>query len=359
MVGVRALGPVEVGTPTATGHAATKNYVDTTALLTTARGAANGVAPLDSGLLVPIAHLPTGTTSTTVPLGNDSRFTDARTPTAHASTHASAGSDPVTPAAIGALATTARGAANGVASLDSGTKIPIAQVPTGSTSTTVSLGNHNHAISALTGTSISSPSANQVLGYNGTNWVNVAAGLATVSALADITAPATGQLALLTTDSMIYRYTGSAWLAVRHTAAGGGFARYTRTTAQSIPNLTVTKIALTTAVTTHADVSPNGAFDVFTLNRAGVWRIGASLGLQGGSGYARALFISNSDDSTRWDMVQVPGNPGWIIALHVTTTISVSAGQQVAMRTYQDVGSAMDTETAQFKPSLSFYWEGP
>lgn len=35
--------------------------------------------------------------------------------------------------------------ASGIASLDSGTKIPIAQIPTGSTSTTVSLGNHTHS----------------------------------------------------------------------------------------------------------------------------------------------------------------------------------------------------------------------
>lgn len=38
-----------------------------------------------------------------------------------------------------------KGAASGYASLDAATKIPIAQVPTGTTSTTVSLGNHTHA----------------------------------------------------------------------------------------------------------------------------------------------------------------------------------------------------------------------
>lgn len=38
----------------------------------------------------------TGTGPTNTILGNDSRLTDARTPTAHAATHASAGSDPVT-----------------------------------------------------------------------------------------------------------------------------------------------------------------------------------------------------------------------------------------------------------------------
>src|SRR6266496_330923 len=37
-----------------------------------------------------------------------------------------------------------KGAANGYAGLDGSTKVPIAQLPTGSTSSTVSLGNHTH-----------------------------------------------------------------------------------------------------------------------------------------------------------------------------------------------------------------------
>ncbi|MFK0045524.1 GDSL-type esterase/lipase family protein [Streptomyces sp. NPDC090741] len=51
-----------------------------------------------------------GTTAGTVAGGDDSRLSNARTPTSHASTHASAGSDPLTPAAIGAY-TTGAGAA--------------------------------------------------------------------------------------------------------------------------------------------------------------------------------------------------------------------------------------------------------
>ncbi len=44
-----------------------------------------------------------GTTAGTITEGNDARLSDARTPLTHASTHASGGSDPVTPADIGAL----------------------------------------------------------------------------------------------------------------------------------------------------------------------------------------------------------------------------------------------------------------
>ena len=51
----------------------------------------------------------------------------------------------------GAEQTANKGNANGYASLNGSTKVPITQVPTGSTSTTVSLGNHTHAITALTG----------------------------------------------------------------------------------------------------------------------------------------------------------------------------------------------------------------
>lgn len=46
----------------------------------------------------------------------------------------------------GAELTANKGAASGYASLDGSTKVPIAQIPTGSSGTTVALGNHGHAL---------------------------------------------------------------------------------------------------------------------------------------------------------------------------------------------------------------------
>lgn len=50
---------------------------------TTAKGTANGYCGLDGSSKVAISNLPTGSTSSTVCVGNDSRLSDARTPTAH------------------------------------------------------------------------------------------------------------------------------------------------------------------------------------------------------------------------------------------------------------------------------------
>jgi len=50
--------------------------------------------------------------------------------------------------------------------------ILIGRIPTGTTSTTVSLGNHNHTLDSLTSVTISSKASNDVLQWNGTAWVN-------------------------------------------------------------------------------------------------------------------------------------------------------------------------------------------
>lgn len=166
------------------------------------KGVAGGYASLSANTTIPIAQIPTGSESSTVCIGNDARLSDARTPTAHNITtahngfpggttnflredgtwqaaggstpvatttvqgkakvdHDSAG-DPValTSAGHGAASDphtqyqkeSEKGAASGYASLDAGTKVPIAEIPTGTTSTTVCIGNDGRLSDARTPT---------------------------------------------------------------------------------------------------------------------------------------------------------------------------------------------------------------
>lgn len=71
-------------------QAAVKNYVDTGLSAkqdTSAKNTANGYAGLDASTKLTGSQIPYGTTSNTACQGNDSRLSDARTPTAHASSH--------------------------------------------------------------------------------------------------------------------------------------------------------------------------------------------------------------------------------------------------------------------------------
>lgn len=104
------------GLDTALAGKAATSYVDAgdaavatsaaTALTTGLAGKADAIATTSA-----LAQKADATATTTALAGKvgtgDSRLTDARTPTAHASTHGSGGSDPITPAAIGAATTSA------------------------------------------------------------------------------------------------------------------------------------------------------------------------------------------------------------------------------------------------------------
>jgi len=166
---------------TPTGHTASHKHggSDEIATATPAANAipkANGSGKLDAWItlgttsaagLVQLAS-DGGTTSGTVVQATDSRLTNARTPSTHASTHASAGSDPITPAAIGAAAASHSHAQSDITNLvsdlagkaaashshsgsaiTSGT-VAFAYLPTGTTSSTVAIGDHTHNASAIT-----------------------------------------------------------------------------------------------------------------------------------------------------------------------------------------------------------------
>ncbi|MDX3063406.1 hypothetical protein PV518_14645 [Streptomyces sp. ND04-05B] len=93
----------------------------------TAPGAANGVAQLDASGKVPAAQLPTGTGGGAVDSVNG--YTGVVV-LAAGDVGAATADHTHTAAQVGALATAARAAANGVASLDASARLPIAQLPT-------------------------------------------------------------------------------------------------------------------------------------------------------------------------------------------------------------------------------------
>jgi hypothetical protein len=186
-------------------------------------------------------------------------------------------------------------------------------------------------------------------------------GLRTVSSLASITSPVTGQLALLTTDSMIYRYTGSAWLGILHTAPGAGFARYHRlTTGQSIPTSAPTRLAFNTVVNSHADITANGAVDTFTLNRTGTWHLEANAAIPSvATGTGFTLWIGNQNETARYELVNQRPNTVWITSQHVACDFRFTAGDQVAFYVYHDVGSSVTLDLSQMATTCSLKWGGP
>jgi len=125
-------------------------------------------------------------------------------------------------------------------------------------------------------------------------------------------APSTGTFAV---GDYVIAQTGVVWVC---TAAGSPgtwvaaeaptrHAHYDKLTAQSsLTPGTLTAVGFETAVDTHADVTPNGAFTQFTLNRAGVWLIEAGVRITGTSmaatfweGFA-VLAALAGDNSTRY-----------------------------------------------------------
>jgi hypothetical protein len=61
----------------------------------TATAAANVIPKTGAGGKLDIGFIPTGSSSTTVAIGNDSRLSDSRTPTAHSASHKHGGADEV------------------------------------------------------------------------------------------------------------------------------------------------------------------------------------------------------------------------------------------------------------------------
>jgi hypothetical protein len=95
-----------------------------------------------------------GTAAGSFCAGDDARLSDARTPSstlAHKTSHATGGTDALSPADIGAAATSHTHAASAITS---GT-LDVARLPVGTGSTQVAAGNHTHTVADVTGAAAS------------------------------------------------------------------------------------------------------------------------------------------------------------------------------------------------------------
>jgi hypothetical protein len=119
----------------------------------TATATANSIPKTGAATTLAIGWIPTGSSSSTVCIGNDSRLSDARTPTAHATTHNSGGADAMAIDAVagtGSLRTLGTAATSACAGNDS--RLTDARTPTSHASTHNSGGGDAMAIDAVAGT---------------------------------------------------------------------------------------------------------------------------------------------------------------------------------------------------------------
>lgn len=195
------------------------------------------------------------------------------------------------------------------------------------------------------------------------------------SSLASITSPVTNMYALLTTDLIWYRYTGSVWAAMMPmnggtTNATRHEARYGQTANLNVPSTAnaFTAVAFAADYET-ADVTPSGPgggqFDLFTLVRGGRWTItagGSYSGTSNGvSGTRRAIIISDTTDGPTAKFYAA--NSCWPAAgaagqVNASVTRRFAANQTIRVLTFQDSGQTLPLLIDREAGFVTFAWEG-
>lgn len=281
--------------------------------------------------------------------GADTRLSDSRTPL----THSHPESD-ITNLVfdLGNLVPTSRSVVVGTGLTGGGTltvdrTISIAAGGVGSTEIATAIKDPAAATAGLR--TLGTGSAQAAAG----NHTHPTASIPVVSSTASITSPFTGQVIFNTTDNMLYRYDGSAWVAFLatggNTAATRHEARYEQTSGQSIANTTDAKVQFPTAVTTSNDVTASGTGNTdFSLSRLGVWLLTASIRYAPATGGERHLSIATGTNvatlTSRVVMQSTfPGSAAGPVA--VATVIRITATTSVMAATWQNNGSAVAMET--------------
>lgn len=181
-------------------------------------------------------------------------------------------------------------------------------------------------------------------------------GLVTVTALADVTDPYTGQLVYLTTDSVIYRWSGSAWVmaipvdgstaATRHSAY-----YYQSGTPQTIPAGADQRVLFNSNLRTTSDITTttvSGGTE-FTFQRACWCEIHASVKWDASANDTeRYLSLANSANTAiRYAEDSGPSNTA-TLALPIAKSISkgrpYNSGDKVTILVFQGEAIGVDLD---------------
>lgn len=227
----------------------------------------------------------------------------------------------------------------------------------------------NLILNAQRGQSVFRLDRNWVEVWDGTTWRVQGIGVVTSEAdLTNITSPYTGQWAFNTGNNMLYRWTGSVWLAAiamgGNTTATRHEARYRQTgTGQTIAASTDQRVAFNTTDYDSSDVTTatvSGGTE-FTLQRSGLWLLNAnSRFVANASTGERAMAFATSPTGTNDRHAQTGNNPqGGTWSGSASTVNSFAAPKAVSVWMWTTVGGGLQLDLLGTGVNASLTWLRP
>lgn len=138
------------------------------------------------------------------------------------------------------------------------------------------------------------------------------------------------------------------------------FAKYTRTSNQTVADSTNVDVVYNNVSTRCGDVSLNTAGDVFTLGRAGLWVVTAQHGFSfpvSGAPYGRTVQILDGSSNIISELTMAAPENAFNAYVATTCTELFPAGQQLKVRANQRSGTSLSLLANTVK--VSFMWMGP
>lgn len=143
--------------------------------------------------------------------------------------------------------------------------------------------------------------------------------------------------------------------------SSSSYIEYARSTDQSIPNSTSTRIDFTVVVKSSSDMTAatvSGGTE-FTCAKAGRWLWTTNGSFNGsGGGIFRGWWLENPSGGARVGM-QAGGIGTFFVAFSVAREITMTVGTKMIVAAFQDSGGALSTILAQAPVVVTARWLGP